>query len=105
MIKRDSILVVNYLEVLKNRVFKIIPLYEEKNAGLSHYIDSLTFELDGLQYAVEGFSNSHIYISIISTLESILNEVLMNRKGFKFLRSQVLDTLSLIEKLQVGVYK
>ncbi|PLR99642.1 hypothetical protein [Bacillus sp. T33-2] len=101
-IPRDSALFSNYLEVSKSRVFKTLPLLEEKNEGLYHYIDSLLFELYGLQYCVVGVKNSFNYLSLLCSLESLLDEMLIREKHFEFIRSEIFKMISLIEKLQKG---
>ena len=105
MINKDSNLSKNYLEVTKSRVFKILPLLEEKNEGVYHYIDSLIFELYGLQYVVTGMRKSHNYISLLCGLESILDEVFVNEKELTFIRSEIFKLIGLVEKIQKGEWK
>lgn len=102
MITRDSTLFYNYLEVSKSRVFKILPLIEEKNEGLHHYVDSLLFELYGLQNVINGVKDSYTYLSLLCGLESILNEISMNERDFKFIRSEIFKMIGLVNKLQKG---
>ena len=102
MFEMDDSLVDQYLERLKSRVFKILPLIEEKNEGIYSYVDSLIFELYGLQYVVKGMPNSSNYITILSTLESISDELIMKEKDFKFLRSEILRLVGIVNKLQKG---
>lgn len=99
MISNKSTLYTNYLSVLKDRVFKIIPLIEEKNVGLFKYIDSLVFELYGIQYVIEGVRESHNYISLLATLEAVQDELIVKDKDFQFLRSEIFKSLGIIEKL------
>lgn len=101
-IPKDSTLFQNYLEVLKNRVFKILPLFEEQNEGLFHYINSLLFELYGLQYCITGIKDSSNYLSILATLEAILDEIIVKEKDIKFIRSEIFRLIGLIEKIQKG---
>lgn len=102
MINRDSALFDNYLEVSKGRIYKILPLLEEENEGLYHYIDSLLFEIYGLQYVINGVRNSSYYLSLLCTLESILDEVLVKEKDIKFIRSEIFRLIGTVEKLQKG---
>ena len=102
MINMDSTLFDSYLEITKNRIFKILPLLEDKNEGLYHYIDSLLFEIYGLQYVVTGVKNSHNYLSLLCTLESIQDEVIAQEKGFKFIRSEIFRLIGTVEQLQKG---
>jgi hypothetical protein len=90
----------NYLSKLKNRLFKILPLFEEKNDGLYLYIDSLCFELYGLQYVVNGIEQSNVYIGLLATLESLLDESIIHEKGDKFIRSEILRIVNVVDKLK-----
>jgi hypothetical protein len=98
-IKQDSILHINYLTVLKDRVFKILPLVEEENDGLFKYIDSLVFELHGLQYVIDGLMDSHNYLSLLATLESIQDELIVQNKDSSFIRSEIFRSLGTVDKL------
>lgn len=102
MITRESTLVENYFAVAKNRVFKILPLIEENNKGVNHYIESLLFELSGLKNAVEGVKDSSNYISLVSGLEAILEETVVQTKDFRFIRSEILRLVNLVGKLERG---
>ncbi|UGO46279.1 hypothetical protein PQE74_gp196 [Bacillus phage vB_BanS_Chewbecca] len=73
MINDNSKLIV-YLNSVVNSVFKILPLFEEKNIGVDTYIESLLFELYGLNEAVN-VEHSYEYISLLSTLESVRTEI------------------------------
>lgn len=66
--------IATYLNTVVNSVFKILPLYEEENVGLKIYIESLLFELYGLDKVIEE-EYSYEYISLLSTLESVRIEV------------------------------
>lgn len=101
-IPRDSTLFDSYLEVSKGRIFKILPLLEEENEGLYHYVDSLLFELYGLQYVISGVKESFNYLSLLGGLESILDELLIKEKDFKFIRSEILRLTGVVEKIQKG---
>lgn len=102
MISRDSTLFNNYLELTKNNIFKILPLLEENNEGVYHYVDSLLFELYGLQYVIDGVKNSYNYLSLLCGLESILDEILVNERDLKFIRSEIFKLIGLVEKIQKG---
>ena len=42
-----------YLSSVINSVYKILPLYEERNIGIKTYVESLLFELHGLSNMVD----------------------------------------------------
>lgn len=102
MITRDGTLFNNYIEVTKSRVFKILPLLEENNEGLYQYIDSLLFELYGIQYVIEAVKESYPYLSVLATLESLLDEIIVNNREHIFIRSEVFKMMTLLERLQKG---
>jgi hypothetical protein len=102
MISRDSTLLYNYLEISKNRVFKILPLFEENNEGLSRYVESLLFELYGLQNVISGVKESYNYLSLLCGLESISTEISTKEKNLKFIRSEIFKLIGLIKKIQEG---
>lgn len=102
MITRDSTLFNNYLEMTKSRVFKILPLLEENNEGLYQYIDSLLFELYGIQYVIKDVKGSYPYLSVLATLESMLDETITNNREHLFIRSEVFKMMTLLERLQKG---
>lgn len=103
MIERNNPMVFSYLETLKNRLFKIIPLFEENNEGIYKYIDSLLFELSGMLYVVEGFKNNSMFLSIIATLESLLDESLACEYDLSLIRREIFKCLNIVEKLQQKV--
>ncbi len=74
MIKDDKKLVV-YLNSLVNNVFKILPLYEEKNVGIVSYIESLFGEVASLNEVIE-VKHSDEYISLLASCKNNKKEVL-----------------------------
>lgn len=103
MIRQDNPIIFSYLETLKNRLFKIIPLFEENNEGIYKYIDSLLFELYGMIYVVEGFEDNSMFLSLIATLESLLDESLVAEYNIPLIRREVFKCLSIIKKIQQKV--
>jgi hypothetical protein len=99
-IKQDSTLYNNYLEVLKSRTFKILPLLEESNVGVFQYIKSLANELYGLQYVIENLDNDHLLISLISTLESFADISIEAEYDFVFIRSEIFKCITIITKMK-----
>lgn len=58
---------------LVNKIYKILPLYEESNKTLPMYIDSLLIEAVGLSDIID--INNSSYISLLATLGGIKREV------------------------------
>lgn len=105
MINNDEKLI-SYLNTVVNSVFKILPLYEEKNIGVASYIESLLFELYGLEEAVT-VSHSYEYISLLSTLESIKKEIKSDDGKKQTIKREVFKCINIIKnmvgKLEEGV--
>lgn len=94
-----------YLNSVINSVFKILPLYEENNSGLETYVDSLLFELYGLDKVVS-MGNSYEYISLLSTLESIKLEFTRENSEHATVKREIFKCINIIktivEKLKEG---
>ncbi len=89
---------IRYLENIVNSVFKILPLWEEKNDGIDVYVESLLFELYGLEESVS-MEHSYEYISLISTLESIKKEV-SKEDGIKAtIKREVFKSINIIKNM------
>jgi len=95
-------LINNYLISLKDRIFKILPLFEEENDGLFKYIDSLSHEMCGLQNLVVVLNNNYLYLSVLGTLESLLDEAVSSDYDLKMVRSDVFRCMTCIDKLLDG---
>jgi len=104
-----------YLIDLKNRVYKILPLYEElslyKEASeykdesdcLSEYIDSVTFELYGLRKLIGDLPHGLWYVKSLATLEQMKIETL--KVGVqKKVKKEIFKILKLIDN-QIDVLK
>lgn len=59
---------------LVNRIFKILPLYEEENETLGSYIESLVLEIMGLDTILD--VDDGYFISLVATLKGIQREIL-----------------------------
>lgn len=97
MINDTSRLVV-YLNSVVNSVFKILPLFEEKNVGVDTYIESLLFELYGLQEAVN-VEHSSEYISLLSTLESIRAEIGRENSRKSTVKREIFKCINIIKNM------
>lgn len=86
-----------YIKKLKNRIFKILPLFEEKNEGIATYIDSIIYEVYGLQYVVEE-EVKPLIISILSILKHFHDDSLKSDVNIRQIKREVFHCLDLIEK-------
>ena len=87
-------LVSNYFEVLINKVYKILPLYEEKSETVGQYIESLLYEITGNQEAIIMINDDGQYASLIGTLESLREFI-----DVKKIKREVFKCIRIIESL------
>ena len=87
-----------YLNSVINSVFKILPLYEEENVGVETYVESLLFELHGLDKVVE-IEHSFEYISLLSTLESVKIEVVKDNSKKSTVKREIFKCINIIKNM------
>jgi hypothetical protein len=92
-----------YLDATVNSVFKILPLYEEQNVGVATYIESLIFELDGLQHVV-AIEHSYEYISVMNILTSVKKEAEKEGNNKPVIKREVFRCINIIKNM-VGKLK
>lgn len=97
MINDNSKLIV-YLNSVVNSVFKILPLFEEKNIGVDTYIESLLFELYGLNESVN-VEHSYEYISLLSTLESVRAEIGKENSRKSTVKREIFKCINIIKNM------
>lgn len=96
--KDKSNILKNYFDSLVNNIFKILPLYEEKNQGVSTYVDSLLFEINGLEDLID-IEVSSEYISLINTLKSIKKEIDSNSSEHKVIKREVFKSIGILKNI------
>ena len=79
-----------FVEKLKDRIFKILPLKEEGNSYLMEYIDSLIIEMMGGYVTFPELQSNMEYLRVINTLQYMLHNdisvVKCKREIFKSIR-------------------
>ena len=68
-----------YLVMLIPLVWKILPLYEEKNEHLVDYIDSICTEIKGLKKIIGELPSSIWHDRTLAILEQLKEEVLLEQ--------------------------
>lgn len=91
----------NYSHSLIDRVYKILPLFEEKNEGLFSYIQSLILELHGLYWTVDSIQGNGDYLILLATLESVSDYALFcDKKDHSVVKREVFKCLEVIRKIK-----
>jgi hypothetical protein len=94
----DDDLLINYLKRLIGKVFKVIPLKEERSDTLLPYIQSLLRELAGSKELVDALNNDGEILSIMGTLENLLVE-----EDKKIIKSDIFKCIAIIKRIQSQV--
>lgn len=83
----------NYMDMLVNRIFKILPLKDEKSKTVDTYIINLLNELTGNKELIIHLNNDSRYETILANLQALL-------ATDADYRNIVLNTIPLIKQLK-----
>lgn len=87
-----------YYNKLKDKIFKIHPFFIEKNEGLTTYISSLIYELQGLDSRVNK-TQSNILQTIISIMEHFYDDSFAPDPDLNIIRREWLNCMNLVDKV------
>lgn len=93
----------NYLIQLKDRVWKILPMYEEENETIADYIESVNFELHGLRGLIGDLPHGIWYVKSLATLNQLMIET-TEKDRQKKVKKEIFKVLNTIDK-QIDVLK
>lgn len=93
----------NYLIQLKDRVWKILPMYEEENETIADYIESVNFELYGLRGLIGDLPHGIWYVKSLATLNQLMIET-TEKDRQKKVKKEIFKVLNTIDK-QIDVLK
>ena len=86
----------DYLIVLIPMVWKILPLYEEKNEHLVDYIDSVCTEVKGIKKIIGDLPSKVWYNRALAILEQLKEEVLIDQH--RKIKKETFRVTSMIDK-------
>ena len=84
-----------FLKKIKNDIFKILPLKEESNSGLSDYIDSVSVQLNGAIHTYPFLSEDTDYLTVINVINYLKN----NDFSTKQCKREVFKCLDVLTKI------
>lgn len=99
-IDKSSRLFNSYLDNLVDRTFKILPLHEESNDGVYRYIQSLSYELFGLQGVIKDLDVDADYIILLATFEVLSDEVLSFAES-ALIKREVFKAINIIKRMRM----
>ena len=80
----------SYVKSLVNKIYKMLPMKEEKNPHFNKYHQSLMFELTGFCSIAKNHIDKALFISVLSSIESLkmIDDMpLFKRKIFECINS------------------
>lgn len=94
---KDDVKLIAYLDSKVSNIFKILPLYEEGNVGLSLYVESECDELISIRGIVDVQPSAKFY-TVLGTLSVLKNEVEIKNNKAKVKR-EVFKTISTLKDM------
>lgn len=99
----SNTLQIDYLNDLKNRIYKILPMCEEANPNVLEHIDSALFEVKGLFSIIPSAKTSVWHIRTVSVLSNLsgnysLTQLHDYETCKKDVRREVLNLLNIIDR-------
>ena len=95
-------LLLNYLESLINRFFKILPIRESGEETLATYMRSLQSELIGCEKVIVELNNDASILSLISILQFLIDNP---DYPIPYVKSEVFKAIRLCNKLKTQFEK
>lgn len=94
-----------HIETVTGKIWKVLPLFEDKNSGLTAYIGSLIYELEGLSVRLDPQQESMLQ-TITDVLRHVYDDSLVPDPDLKIIRREILGCTSLFNKIfEFGDYK
>lgn len=95
----------HHLETMRGKVFKILPLFQSENQGLSNYIWTLKREFEGLCYLIENDTHESMLTTVTSLLEIHYDDSLAPKPDIATIKRELFGMTNLVEKIiQSGDY-
>ncbi|HXW03438.1 MAG TPA: hypothetical protein VD651_04165 [Nitrosarchaeum sp.] len=94
--KLNKIVVEVSLEAYIDKIFKILPMKEEKCPTLNNYIQGLLREFLGNASLMEGLLYEKDFLSLVGTMGNLMNEDIT----FEEFRSDIFKSISIVKKMK-----
>lgn len=92
-----------YLNYLKNDIYKILPLIEEGNAFVDIHTKKIINKLNGLLFYYDPLKQDAKFLSLLITIHSIYDDIFFEDIVHEDVRRKVLECLNLVDKIIKGV--
>ena len=95
----DEALVAKYFDTLVNKIFKILPIIENREESITTYMESLGVELTGFQSLLPSIGEDPSYLSLLSIFKWLSDNVGESDEHYKVIRREVFHAISLCKKM------
>ena|SRR5690606_27125006 len=95
-VSQDKLII--YLKNTVNGIYKILPLFEEKNIGVDTYVDSLLFTLYSLDEVVD-VKYGDEYITVLATLESVKKEIVKPGANHSVVKREIFKSINIVKNM------
>lgn len=95
----DETLVAKYFNTLVNKIFKILPIIENREESITVYMESLGVELSGFQSLLPSVGEDPSYLSLLSIYKWLSENVDNADEKYKVIRREVFHAISLCKKM------
>ena len=89
-----------YVKRLNGKLYKVLCLFEENSETVTTNIDSLLYELNGLEYLLPK-ENKPLLVSLISILERMYDDSLQVEFNISVIRREVFHCMDIISKFRL----
>ena len=95
----DEAEIANYFDSLVNKIFKILPIIENREESITVYMESLGVELKGFRSLIPPVGEDPSYLSLLSIFKWLSDNVNDSENQFKVIRREVFHAISLCKKM------
>lgn len=87
---------VNYIKFLTNKLFKILPIYEQAPSTLPNYLESLLVEVSGSHSIAHKIKYDANFLSLMAIIQYLID----NKYSHSVCKREVFKAIEIVEKLQ-----
>lgn len=95
----DETLIAKYFNALVNKIFKILPIIENREESISIYMESLGVELTGFQSLLPSVGEDPSYLSLLSIYKWLSDNIDNPDEKYKVIRREVFHAISICKRM------
>lgn len=88
------------MDYYKNQVFKLLGLFENKDANAHKYAAKIQSEFERLPYQFSSLYDYYQFNIIVGKFDVLIDELLLMDVEHSFVRNEVFETMNLLEDMK-----